>query len=93
MAVFGDEQGLLDGTEFVQVMKRRNKVPGYKVGCCCCCCGGVILLSRQATDCNVEAVQDARARRAGAACACVLVPAACHAWLKSSSSNEPQCEL
>jgi Ca2+-binding EF-hand superfamily protein len=31
MAVFGDEQGCLDGSEFVQVMKRRNKVPGYKV--------------------------------------------------------------
>jgi Ca2+-binding EF-hand superfamily protein len=40
MVVFGDEQGRLDGTEFVQVMKRRNKVPGYKVRrCCCCCCG------------------------------------------------------
>jgi hypothetical protein len=34
MFVFGDEQGRLDGTEFVQVMKRRNKVPGYKVRCC-----------------------------------------------------------
>ncbi|KAF6258901.1 hypothetical protein COO60DRAFT_1066567 [Scenedesmus sp. NREL 46B-D3] len=32
MFVFGDEQGRLDGTEFVQVMKRRNKVPGYKRG-------------------------------------------------------------
>ncbi|WIA10401.1 hypothetical protein OEZ85_010593 [Tetradesmus obliquus] len=32
MHVFGDEQGRLDGTEFVQVMKRRNKVPGYKRG-------------------------------------------------------------
>jgi hypothetical protein len=38
MCVFGDEQGRLDGTEFVQVMKRRNKVPGYKVSYCCCCC-------------------------------------------------------
>eukprot|EP00882_Tetradesmus_deserticola_P020479 GHRQ01022126.1.p1 GENE.GHRQ01022126.1~~GHRQ01022126.1.p1 ORF type:complete len:497 (+),score=187.27 GHRQ01022126.1:565-2055(+) len=32
MFVFGDEQDRLDGTEFVQVMKRRNKVPGYKRG-------------------------------------------------------------
>lgn len=30
-AVFGDDQGLLDGPAFVSVMKSRNRVPGYKV--------------------------------------------------------------
>lgn len=33
-AVFGDDQGLLDGPAFVAVMKSRNRVPGYRV------CGG-----------------------------------------------------
>jgi hypothetical protein len=31
-AVFGNEQGLLDGPGFVSVMKARNRVPGYKRG-------------------------------------------------------------
>lgn len=35
-AVFGTDQGLLDGPGFVSVMKARNRVPGYKVGACCC---------------------------------------------------------
>lgn len=30
-AVFGNDQGLLDGPGFVAVMKSRNRVPGYKV--------------------------------------------------------------
>jgi hypothetical protein len=30
-AVFGDDQGLLDGPAFVAVMKSRNRVPGYRV--------------------------------------------------------------
>lgn len=30
-AVFGDSEGLLDGPAFVQVMKSRNRVPGYRV--------------------------------------------------------------
>lgn len=30
-SVFGDEFGQLDGAALVQVMKARNKVPGYRV--------------------------------------------------------------
>jgi hypothetical protein len=30
-AVFGDSSGFLDGPAFVQIMKNRNKVPGYRV--------------------------------------------------------------
>lgn len=33
--VFGDSQGLLDGPTLVQVMKRRNRVPGYRVSVEC----------------------------------------------------------
>lgn len=32
--VFADSEGNLDGPGFVNVMKRRNTVPGYKVRCC-----------------------------------------------------------
>lgn len=31
--MFGDSAGQLDGPAFVDVMKRRNRVPGYKVIC------------------------------------------------------------